>query len=250
MFVIPCERGNPCRNTAWVVYSLIAANTVIFFSIVFLPSYESIIDKLGFTPLRHETVTLFSSMFLHAGFWHLAGNMFFLWMFGDNVEDVVGPLVFIVTYVLGGLGATTLHWLTVPHSTIPCVGASGAISAVVGMYAVFFPRLKTDLELYLGWWHIGSVKTSSLGAIGAWLGEQGLLGLTSTYLLRQTLGVAFWAHVGGLMTGVALGFIFLSLGYRTRHRNSSLVRHWLLGHAKGERHSAVRLPPRQERSRR
>jgi len=232
VFIAIWERDNPLRSRSWVVYFLILANSAIFFSIVFLPSYQQILAHYGFTPAEPALFTALTSMFLHGGFWHLGGNMIFLWMFGDNVEDALGPVVFAVAYLVGGLAATSLQWMIYPRSTVPCVGASGAISSVLGIYVVFFPRVRTEVGIWLRSWEITSFTVCSATAAAIWLGEQALLGTLDRFLLDSVLMVAFWAHIGGLLAGCALGFVFLALGYRARHADRHLHRHWLLGYAR------------------
>jgi membrane associated rhomboid family serine protease len=141
-------------------------------------------------------------MFLHAGFWHVAGNMWFLWMFAPKLEQRLGSWFFLVAYLICGLGAASLQTLLSPGSTVPMVGASGAISGVAGMYFVLFPRSPFSLELYLGWWHVKSFDAMTRGAVGAWIGEQFVLGLITS--ATRSIGIAFWAHVGGFLAGLLI----------------------------------------------
>jgi membrane associated rhomboid family serine protease len=138
MFIIPIEKDNPVYFTPWIVYILVVANTLIFFPTKYLLPFEEIINNFGFIPVSHAPLSLLSSIFLHGGIMHILGNMFFLWMFGDNVEDVIGPLFFLVAYLICGLSASLLHYVFSMHSITPCIGASGAISGIVGIYW-FFP---------------------------------------------------------------------------------------------------------------
>ena len=157
----------------------------------------------GFVPAHPHWSTAFFAMFLHAGWWHLIGNMWFLWMFGRHVEVEVGSVAFLGLYLICGVCGQGLHHAFNAQSTIPLVGASGAISGVAGLYYVLFPNSKFDLDVYLGWWHIKTIETRTRGAVGAWIGEQIVLGaLTSISHFSST---AFWAHVGGFSAGALLG---------------------------------------------
>jgi membrane associated rhomboid family serine protease len=141
VFILPIERHNPLSRTPWTVYLLIAANALIFFALFFRPSYGGVVTRFGFTPAEFVPLTLATSMFLHGGLLHLLGNMFFLYMFGDNVEDRLGAFRFLLLYFACGLAASMAQYLSGPDSTVPMIGASGAISGVVGAYMVFFPRV-------------------------------------------------------------------------------------------------------------
>jgi hypothetical protein len=128
--------------------------------------------------------------------------MFFLWMFGYRVENTFGRGLFLLVYILCGFGAAGAHYLFNFTSSIPCVGASGAISGVVGCYFVLFPNSRFDLEIYFFRFNVKTIQTRTHGAVGAWLGEQAILGLITQAV--QFSSVAFWAHLGGFATGAAL----------------------------------------------
>lgn len=152
-----------------------------------------------------EASTLITSMFMHGGWMHIIGNMLFLWVFGDNVEDVMGPLRFAIFYTLCGLAAAAAQIVTNPGSLVPMVGASGAIGGVMGAYAILFPRARVHLLIIL----IVYVTTISVPAIlmlGYWFLLQLISGLGT--LGAHGGGVAFWAHIGGFVAGVALIFFF------------------------------------------
>jgi membrane associated rhomboid family serine protease len=216
--LVPLEEDNPLKGTPWAIYTLIAINSAIFLSVVFLPSYEHILDSFGFTPAHWTWPTVLTSMFLHVGFWHLAGNMFFFWLFGDNVEDVLRAPRFLGVYFLSGLGATFTHYAFGPESAIPCVGSSGAISGIAGVYLVFFPRARMQLVLVLRWSYINIARTNAVCGLGIWFGEQVLLGA-----IVQSLGgagqggIAFWAHAGGFAAGVLFGLVFRAEGALRRY---------------------------------
>jgi len=168
---------------------------------------DATFHQFGFTPAHHEWPTLFTSMFLHSGFWHILGNMWFLWMFGVRVENAFTKWLFLPVYLVCGFGGAGLHWLLNQHSSVPCVGASGAISGIAGIYLVLFPKSKFDLVVYFRWTALKTYQTRATAAVMAWFGEQFLLGL-----LTQALGaggIAYWAHVGGFATGAVIGGVFL-----------------------------------------
>jgi membrane associated rhomboid family serine protease len=212
MFILPIEQDNPCRNRPYTVWALVAINVAVFVStvatdFVWLSTY-------GFRATNPSWTTLVFSMFLHAGFGHIAGNMFFLWMFGDNVEDVLGPPKFLAAYFLTGLAAAAVHALTTGRPDVPLVGASGAVSGVMGMYLVLDSYTRFDLHVFIWRWHVTTFTGSALVALAVWLAEQTLLGL-----LTAALGiavVAFWAHVAGFAAGVVFGVLFGRTGFPTR----------------------------------
>lgn len=148
-------------------------------------------------------------MFLHAGILHLLGNMWFLWMFGKEVEKSFGPWLFALVYLLCGAGGSLLHLLFNINSSLPCVGASGAISGIVGCFFVLFPKADFDLAIYFGWFRIATIKSHTTAAVGAWIGEQALLGLL-TQAVRFS-STAFWGHIGGFAVGAATALCFKKL---------------------------------------
>jgi membrane associated rhomboid family serine protease len=217
MFVLPVTRDVPTRHTAWVVYSLIVANSLVFLATWSPSSVGSIGQRFGFIPANHEWGTIFTSMFLHGSFFHILGNMFFLLMFGERVENTLGHLLTTVCYLACGVCGTGLLYLVDPHSKIPCIGASGAISGMVGMYMVLFPAAKMDLVFYLFRFKVGTIRASAVAAVLVWLVEQSLLGLV-TALLGWRFGIGFMAHVGGLLAGAVLGLGVILLGISPDYR--------------------------------
>ncbi len=145
--------------------------------------------------------SLFSSMFMHGGWLHILGNMLFLWVFGDNVEDVMGPGRFFVFYLLCGLAAAGAQIATDPDSLVPMVGASGAIGGVMGAYAILFPRARVHLLIIL-FVYVTTVSVPAILMLGYWFVLQLLSGVFS--LGQSGGGVAFWAHIGGFVAGLAL----------------------------------------------
>jgi membrane associated rhomboid family serine protease len=207
MFVFPLNKDNPVKNIPWLVFALMAANGLALAATYLGSTPELVFRQYGFIPAEHHLATMFSSMFLHSGFLHLAGNMWFLWMFGNRVENTFGRWLFLPVYLACGVGAVGLHYLMNLSSTIPCVGASGAISGIVGVYFVLFPKSEFDLIIYIGWVRIKTIKSRTHAAVGAWVGEQALLGLLTQ--ASHASSVAFWAHVGGFATGVAAALLFM-----------------------------------------
>ncbi len=148
-----------------------------------------------------NTATLFTSMFLHGGWFHIIGNMWFLWVFGDNVEDVMGPVRFAFFYLLCGLAAAGAQIATDLGSTLPMVGASGAIGGVMGAYALLFPRARVNTLIFLGF-YITTISVPAVFMLGYWFLLQLLGGLPA--LGSGEGGVAFWAHIGGFLAGLLL----------------------------------------------
>jgi membrane associated rhomboid family serine protease len=153
-------------------------------------------------------VTVFSSMFMHGGWLHLGGNMLFLWVFGDNVEDAMGHVRFLIFYLLTGIGAVALQVAVAPDSTVPMVGASGAISGVMAAYLVLFPGARVRVLVFLGIF-ITVIALPALVVIGFWIILQFIAGYAALGPeTTQIGGVAYWAHIGGFLAGILLVFIF------------------------------------------
>jgi membrane associated rhomboid family serine protease len=224
MFVLPICKDNPVKNPPYVVFALIAVNTLVLILTYVFFSPETIFHVYGFTPAHPNVKTLLCSMFLHSGFWHLFGNMWFLWMFGNRVENMLRPWLFLPVYVVCGAGAAWLHYVFNSGSMIPCVGASGAISGVAGIYFVLFPKAKFDLCFYFGWFELGTVPATTKAAVGAWIGEQMLLGVLTQF--THFSSVAFWAHVGGFATGVVIGGLFVLVVPAKRRRLAERTKPW------------------------
>ena len=160
-------------------------------------------------------LTPLSSMFMHGGWFHIVGNLWFLWVFGDNVEDSMGPGRFALFYLLCGLAAAAAQVASDPASTIPMVGASGAIGGVMGGYARLYPRAHVQLLLILGF-YVTTVWVPALLMLGYWFALQILGGLPT--LAGGGPGVAFWAHAGGFVAGVVLVGAFRRPDYVAQHR--------------------------------
>jgi membrane associated rhomboid family serine protease len=196
------------RLTPIVTYALIAANALFF--LLELNSGDAFIERWAFVPSRFlanpggEFATIFTSMFMHAGWLHLLGNMLYLWIFGDNVEDRLGHALFFVFYILCGIGATFAQLMFSLGSNIPNLGASGAIAGVLGAYLVMFPGKRVNVLL-------GRVVTpmSALIVIGFWILIQIFSQVSAFTASSQTEGggVAYMAHIGGFVTGLVLTFL-------------------------------------------
>ncbi len=166
---------------------------------------------LGDTPSPH---TLLTSMFMHGGWMHILGNMWFLWIFGNNVEDSMGHLRFALFYVLCGLAAAAGQILSDPDSGIPMVGASGAIGGVMGAYIVLYPRVHVHLLIFLGFF-VTVIAVPAMFMLGYWLLLQFIGGFGS--IGAEGGGTAFWAHIGGFVAGAALIFLFKDPEMVERH---------------------------------
>lgn len=216
MFILPYNRDNPVRRTPWVVFALMFINGVILMA-EYVDGPEKWFAAHGFIATHPTLETAFSSMFLHAGFWHYAGNMFFLWMFGNRVENMFGRWLFTLAYLLSGFGSVLLYYGLDLHSSVPCVGASGAISGIVGAFLILFPTAKFDLDIYFRWMVVKTYKTHAPTAVLAWFGEQAVLGLLMS-ALHVSGGVAYWGHVGGFLTGVAFAGAFMLVVDKKKRR--------------------------------
>jgi len=172
------------------------------------PNYTCIVDPTG------DWRTVVTHMFLHGGWFHLIGNMWFLWIFGNNVEDSMGHVRFAVFYLISGFVAAGLQAAFNPASPIPMVGASGAIGGVMGAYVVLYPRVRVHLLLWLGF-YVTTVAVPAVFMLLYWLAIQLIGGATS--LGAEGGGVAFWAHVGGFVAGAALVFLFRDPALVARH---------------------------------
>jgi membrane associated rhomboid family serine protease len=158
-------------------------------------------------------LTVFTSMFLHGGFLHVAGNMLYLWIFGDNVEDTLGHFRFLLLYLLAGVGAAASQVMMAPESRVPMVGASGAISGVLGAYLFLFPRARILCLIIFGFF-IRFIHIPAVIVLGFWIVVQVVSGLGSMAATGQTGGVAWFAHIGGFVAGIVLLFLLKGRGTR------------------------------------
>lgn len=200
-------------NLPIVTWVLVGINVVVFLYELTLSASEvqTFFQTYGAVPAQilagQNLFSLLTSIFIHGGWLHIGGNMLFLAIFGDNVEAVLGKVVYLVFYLAGGVAASGLHIALNQGSTEPSVGASGAIAAVMAAYAVMFPGARVRV-LLIFFYFIQITWIRSFIFIGVWFVLQFLYGLASLGATAQTVGVAYWAHVGGFVLGLGVGFLF------------------------------------------
>ena len=208
--MIPLRSTERVYSTATVTLILIVLNTAIFLYEWRLPdvALDSFITQYGIIPDRLRMASLFTSMFLHSGFIHLIGNMWFLWVFGRNVEDLIGSGKFLAFYILCGLAAGLVHVFFNYYSRIPTVGASGAIAGVMGAYVIKFPRARitTLVPIFV---FITTLEIPAVFVLRYWFAFQFFNGVGSLgYSQKPSGGIAWFAHVGGFLAGMLLINIF------------------------------------------
>jgi membrane associated rhomboid family serine protease len=225
--VIPLDDDNPTTSKPYVTVGIIVACTLVYiWQHWLLPAVETqtvayvfglvpaVLTNAEFLPTEVAQVppffTVFTSMFLHAGFWHLAGNMLYLWIFGNNIEDAMGHVRFFAFYLLCGAAAVVAQVLPDPASTIPMVGASGAISGVLGAYMLLFPRARVLLGVPLGFLILQIGRYPAVWVLLVWFGMQLIMGsIAAAQAPGDTQGgIAFGAHIGGFIAGCALVTVF------------------------------------------
>lgn len=218
--MIPLRDDNPASSRPLVTYVIIVICVLVTLYMSTLgegsASWNRFVFRYGAIPgeimgqggvaVADEYPTLITSMFLHGGWIHLAGNMLYLWIFGDNVEDLFGHLGFLIFYIVTGIAAVLTHILLDPNSSVPLVGASGAISGVLGAYLVLFPRARILSLIPFGFFS-RFVHIPAIYFLPIWFVIQLISGLGSV-VAGQAEGVAWWAHVGGFIAGVVLAFVF------------------------------------------
>jgi len=221
--MIPLRDDNPTRTFPVVTAGLIGLNVAAFLFEMLLESQgeatlAGFIRANGLIPLEITRqadfppthigptwVTLFTSMFLHGGYVHIIGNMLYLWIFGNNIEDVLGHVRFLLFYLLSGIVAGLTHVFVQPTSLVPTIGASGAVAGVLGTYILLFPRAQVD-TLFIAGYFIRLVRLPALVVLGFWIVLQFFSGFASLGT-GESGGVAWFAHIGGFVVGlvVALG---------------------------------------------
>jgi membrane associated rhomboid family serine protease len=219
--MLPTRDLNPTRRTPIVTYGLIGLNVVVFLWEMSLSpqALEQAFQQLAVVPANlsnapfavENILDIIRSMFLHGGYDHIIGNMLYLWLFGDNIEDRFGILLYLVLYFVSGFVAAFLQTFIDPSSTIPMVGASGAIAGVLGAYLVLFPSVKVQGIIPLG--RVAQMSTMPAWIVlGLWFVLQLVDGFASLGAASQYGGgVAFFAHIGGFIAGVVLAFLFMGL---------------------------------------
>ena len=196
------------RTTPVVTFALIGLNVLVF--LAELSGGDQFITNWAFVPARFSedpganVVTLFSAMFMHGGWLHLFGNMLFLWIFGDNVEDRFGHGKFLIFYLLAGLAATFSQYWVSPESGIPNVGASGAIAGVLGAYILLFPQSRVNVLLGRQ-----IVAMPAFAVLGMWIVLQLVSGVGTIAATDESAGgIAYMAHIGGFVSGLLMTFLF------------------------------------------
>ncbi len=209
--MFPVSDDNSQRRTfPTVTMALIGVNVLVF--LAELAGGDQFITNWAFIPSRFsgqpgaDGVTIFSAMFMHGGWLHLFGNMLFLWIFGDNVEDRFGHLKFLIFYLLTGIAATLAQYAVAPESGVPNVGASGAIAGVLGAYILMFPQARVNVLLGRQ-----IVAMPAVIVLGAWIALQLVSGVGTIAYTDESAnvgGIAYMAHIGGFVAGFLMTFLF------------------------------------------
>ena len=235
--MIPLRDDVPSQRRPVVTIVLVVLNVVAFvYELMLGPRLEPFLMQAAFVPARLfggggapggdlQVDNALLSMFLHGGWAHIGGNMLFLWIFGDNVEDRLGHLRFGIFYLLCGFVASYAHAFANPHSPVPAVGASGAIAGVLGAYLFLYPRARVLTAVVLGF-YVTTIAVPALVYLPIWFLLQlisGLAAVARTSAETQAGGVAFWAHIGGFVAGPV---VLLLLGGRRKPRPQPTLRPW------------------------
>jgi len=203
--MIPLRDSQPSRSTPFVTIVLIAINVLVFLYEISLEPYsrDFFLSEYALIPRNYHFNAVMTSMFLHGGWVHLIGNMWFLWIFGDNIEDILGRGKYVAFYLLSGIAAGLAQYVTNPTSAIPMVGASGAIAGVMGAYMIKFPHSRIVTLLPLGFF-ITTTEIPAFVMMLIWFGMQFFSGVGSLSSGVDRGGVAFFAHIGGFIAGLVL----------------------------------------------
>ena len=236
--MIPLRDRNPTRRTPILTYAFIGACIAVFALELSISAsggdqaLEPFFLQWGAVPAditaalasgslaSQAIVGIFTSMFLHAGPLHLLGNMLFLWIFGNNVEDRLGRIVFLLFYLAGGVAAALTQVVIEPQSEVPLVGASGAIAAALGAYIVLVPGARILSLVFLGFFY-QLLEVPAIIVLGFWFGLQLLNGVAALGAETAQGGVAFFAHIGGFVFGLVVGFLLRLAGAGSRLRRRS-----------------------------
>ena len=215
--MFPLYDENPTRITPYFTYGLIGMNVLVFLHEVSLSNTQleqffqlyAVIPQQLTTNWSAEWTTLFTSQFLHGGWWHLISNMVYLWVFGNNIEDRLGHLKYLFFYLTCGALAALCQWFIGINSIIPSLGASGAISGVLGAYLIWFPRARITTLIFLGFF-ITTINVPALVIIGIFFIQNLISGFaslqTAAKMSVESGGVAYWAHLGGFIVGMIFAF--------------------------------------------
>lgn len=214
--VLPLRDSVRTHKTPWVTYALIATNLAVFAAeVAGGPAVYRLLSMLAVIPVRilnphvwiltfgWPLVTLLTSTFLHGSWTHVIGNMLYLWVFGDNIEDRLGRVRFFLFYVLCGVLANVAHVLANPTSRVPTIGASGAVAGVLGAYILSYPRARVLTLVPVGL-IVPAFRVPAWAYLGLWFVLQLVSGLAPIWAQELTQTVAFWAHISGFLTGIAL----------------------------------------------
>lgn len=231
--MLPLKDNIPTDRFPVITVLLIGINLLVYlYEFTLGPAVDEFLMQYGMTPyeITHGTsiyprgafpvfATLISSMFLHAGILHVGGNMLFLWIFGNNVEDSMGRFRFVLFYLMCGLVAGFAQIVIDPGSTVPNVGASGAIAGVLGGYILLFPRARVTTLIFLGIF-ITFVQLPAIVVLLFWITLQILLGVSGLYSTMVDSGVAYFAHIGGFVAGILTIKLF-TIGHRLSHKQGA-----------------------------
>jgi membrane associated rhomboid family serine protease len=215
--MIPIRDVVPSRTTPFVTLGLIAINVAVYaYELSRGDEVNALVREYGLIPSRFSVPDLFTSMFLHGGLLHVGGNVLYLWIFGDNVEDRVGHGRFVIFYLLCGVAAALAQTYMLPASRVPMIGASGAVAGVMGAYFVLYPKSKVVTLVPLPF-VFQLIEVPAILFLGIWFVMQFLSGVGSvaSSAVRYAGGIAFWAHVGGFAVGV-IGVLVLRRPERQR----------------------------------
>ncbi|MTJ10013.1 rhomboid family intramembrane serine protease [Anabaena sp. UHCC 0204] len=211
--MFPLYDENPTRTTPFLTYGLIGMNVLIFLHEVSLSNAQleqffqlyAVIPQELTTNVASEWTTLFTSQFLHGGWWHLISNMVYLWVFGNNIEDRLGHLKYLIFYLICGALAALCQWFIAINSSIPSLGASGAIAGVLGAYLIWFPQARITSLVFLGFF-VTTINIPAIIMIGIFFIQNLISGVASLQAAAnmsvETGGVAYWAHLGGFVAGM------------------------------------------------
>jgi membrane associated rhomboid family serine protease len=219
--MFPLKDTVPSSSFPFVTIGIIVINFVVFFYELTLgPQLNTFINQYGVIPSHilislnknwfnfiPASVPVFSSIFIHGGWMHIIGNMWYLWIFGDNIEDRTGHFRFFLFYVICGVAATVSHVIMNPASNLPTVGASGAIAGVMGAYLILFPRSRILTLIFLIIF-IQIIEIPAIFFLGFWILLQVVSGSISFGLTQESGGVGWWAHIGGFFVGLVMVFFF------------------------------------------
>ena len=208
----PYKDDNPRVLFPFVTYGIIGINILVFWAQFFVYGNERLISTFAFVPYEFKLFTLFTSMFMHGGLMHIIGNMWFLYIFGDNVESILGHIRFLLFYIFCGIGAAVAQFLIQPDSTTPMVGASGAIAGVLGAYMIKFPKARVHV-LAVIFIFITTIVVPAQLVLGLWFLMQ-LSGGLGSLGFDTTGGIAWFAHIGGFIVGISTLRIFQTINIK------------------------------------